>query len=167
MYPLQWQWDLVKKHDVDASPKGVALAGVLGACSPMFAFDTWVGQTDHGDHPSNIVWGYDPKNLVDSKVIFLDYANALGFNGAWTKDTWQTITPAPWPPKLVSHCNRVALGTAIEKINALSEDKIRDVVNRVHDDFMDSAQRAVVADALVGRRAGLAKALNSYLGSSP
>lgn len=83
-YPTQHPWALIKAHPLDGgNPLSLALAQVLTTCAPMLAFDTWLDQTDHGDHPHNIVWGYDPQNVADSRVIFLDYAFSMGFRGDW------------------------------------------------------------------------------------
>ena len=68
MFPVQWPWSYVKGCPIDQTPLGAALAKVLGECSPAVAFDTWLAQTDHGDHPNNIVWGYEPSNLAGSLI---------------------------------------------------------------------------------------------------
>jgi hypothetical protein len=163
MYPRQWAWEHVRTQQPEESPKGLALAQALAACGPMLAFDTWLQQTDHGDHPHNIVWGYDPAHALDSRILFLDFAFSMGFQGNWAGDGWRTCTQAPFPPLLVAHLDRVALTRTIVAIEKMLDDQIQEVVQRIPPSHLPDDQKKTLCEGLLGRRSLVAPALKAIL----
>ena len=161
MYPRQWAWGQVK-HEFSAvgsgSPTGAAVAKTLASTSKMHVFDTWIGQTDHGYSPHNIVWGYEQGALEKSKLIFLDFANSLGskggrdFSNCWGNDGWQQFTKAQFPDLMVSHYDETLIDETIEEIKNLSKDNITEVVERIPPDFLLPKQACSIIDGLLGRR---------------
>jgi hypothetical protein len=163
MYPVQWPWEQVRYLQVDDSPQGLALAKVLGDCAGMLAFDTWVDQEDHADHPSNVVWGYDTARPGVSELIFLDYARALGFNGKWEAEGWKTVAAAPFPRLLKDTLVPAALQAVVDKIEKFPDDRIIEIVSRIPDVFMHPKQRELVAGALVYRKGLVRSAIGRHL----
>jgi len=163
MYPAQWNWATVRTHTIDPTPVGAAMAGALARCSAMLAFDTWVAQTDHGDHPDNIVWGYDPAALGDSAIVFLDYANALGFNGQWTAGQWQQTQAAQWPPLLLKYLDKSLVEAMVARIEAFPEATIREIVSRIPDSHLPQVEKGIVTEGLACRRSLVRDALRSVL----
>jgi hypothetical protein len=152
MYPVQWSWDQVKTAEVKPTVHGAALAKVLGACSPMLAFDTWVKQTDHHDHPHNIIWGYDPEDLPDSRVVFLDYANSMGYDKSWRTGGWAHVVEALFPPLLLKYLDKKALAGAVRSIAEYPEASIREIVTRNPESHLSKEQQDLILEGLVGRR---------------
>jgi len=163
MYPRQFAWLQVRGEPIPESVYGAALASVLAKGTPMLAFDTWLGQEDHGDHPHNIVWGYEPSNMANSGLIFLDYSFSMGYNGRWRDGGWKPVTLVPFPPLLLQYLDKQSLRTAVEKIEAYSDAEIGAVIQRVPDSHMAPAQRELLQEALIGRKTLLRTCLQQLL----
>jgi hypothetical protein len=164
MYPRQFSWEQVKKF-VDAGPPGTELIRdrLPVAAAKGLAFDTWVGQTDHNDHPHNIVFGYLPsedatKPVIDGDYLFLDFAMALGWGGHWAGEGWKTLGIAPFPPAMQTAIDRSTLGGMLDRIETVSDATISGIVNRIPDDYLVPEQREVTLRGLIGRR-GLVRGL--------
>jgi len=168
MYPRQFSWEQVKKF-VEAGPPGTELLRdrLPIAAAKGVAFDTWVAQTDHNDHPHNIVFGFVPGDasepIVDGDYLFLDYAMALGWGGGWEGEGWNALGIAPFPPAMQAAIDRSTLGGILDQIENVSDETISAVVNRIPDDYLVPEQRAVILRGLIGRRA-LVRGLLANLG---
>lgn len=170
MFPKQHPWETVKSHvnpddsqESDISPVALALLKIFSECSPMYVFDTWLNQTDHGDHPHNIVWGYDPKKGSDSSLVFLDYAFSLGYNGEWNNDGWKNIELAKFPVLMTKYLDTERLRVAIENIQNYDEEVINDIVNRIPDTHLDQSQKEIISKGLVERRVLVADTFSGLL----
>jgi hypothetical protein len=163
MYPRQWAWEQVKTQPVGETVHGAALVAILAQATPMLAFDTWLAQTDHGDHPHNIVWGYDPASMANAGLIFLDYSFSMGYSGGWKDGHWRTVEMAPFPALLLQHLDRSALRDTIQKIEAYPAEVIREVVGRLPDSHMPPPQRDLLQEALIGRKSLLKDCLQRLL----
>lgn len=163
MYPIQWPWEQVKEAEVQATIHGAALAKVLAACSPMLAFDTWLKQTDHHDHPHNIVWGYDPADLPDSSVVFLDYANSMGYDKSWRSGGWAHVVEALFPPLLLKYLDKKALAGTVKSIAEYPEASIREIVTRIPETHLSNEQKELILEGLAGRRRLIEGALKGRL----
>ena len=153
MYPVQWAWEHVRWKTPDDHVVQAALERVFAeSAAGMLVFDTWLGQLDHDDHPHNIVWGYDPKDLADTRLVYLDFARSLGCLDCWEEGKWQEVVRAPFPHRLTETLNDARLADAISKVGALSEESIQKIVMRVPDDYLDSGRKSVVVEGLLGRR---------------
>jgi hypothetical protein len=163
MYPTQFAWLQVRGLPIPQSVHGAALAAVLAKGSPMLAFDTWLSQEDHGDHPHNIVWGYEPANMANTGLIFLDYSFSMGYNGTWRSGGWKPVTLVPFPPLLLQYLDKQALRTTLEKIEAYPDAEIGAVIQRVPDSHMAPAQRDLLQEGLIGRKTLLRACLQQLL----
>lgn len=152
MYPSQYTWGQVKTLVLGADPGGLALASVYSQCSPVLPFDAWVQQADHGDHPDNIIWGYDPSNITDSQLIFLDYAYSLGYDGRWGGEGWKQFALPPFPPALLEHGDEIKLLETAHRIAAFDREEIRDIVYRIPKAYLEDAQKDTICTGLIGRR---------------
>ena len=163
MYPVQHSWSLVRQLDLTEHPTGQAVAQVLGECSPMLVFDTWVDQTDHADHPHNIVWGYNPENLSDSKIIFLDFAFSMGFNGSWNDSGWRNIKVAGFPKMMKNMLCPGDIRRTIHEICTMDDDNICDIVTRIPQSHLDDSQKGLIIEGLCGRKALLHGVFSSII----
>jgi hypothetical protein len=160
LYPFQWAWEQVRWLTPDDSVTAAAMNKVLAeSAAAMLVFDTWVGQTDHDDHPHNIVWGYDTGDPTVSQIVYLDFARALGCENTWAGGAWTDLVEAPFPRKLRSLATNEAIEQAIDRVLQLSADSIRGVVHRIPNDYLDINQKCIIAEALLGRRDALKSTL--------
>lgn len=163
MYPAQHYWEQVKAQALPEGPGGLALASVYSQCSPMLPFNTWVRQMDHGDHPNNIIWGYDPQNLADSQLIFLDYSYSLGHDNSWNGDGWKQITWSPFPQALQTHMDDDKLIEAAARIAGYDPKRVDEIVRRIPDNYLDGAQKDNIVTSLIGRMPLVMRAMEQNL----
>jgi hypothetical protein len=166
MYPRQWSWEQVKgtmPGEPSKAPEDLLVDRLPTAAAVSLAFDTWLDQTDHGDHPHNIVFGYDPDDLEDASYVFLDYSFSMGNGGAWNDGRFEYCQPAAFPPLMMQTLDKSALSESIEKIEDYSDGQIRTIVDRIPDEHLAPHQRTVIARALCERRHLLRQALDQFL----
>jgi len=172
MYPRQWSWAQVKAvhgESGGASPTDAALEKAFAECTPMLAFDTWVGQRDHEYTRHNIVWGYEPGNLEKSRLVFLDFAYSLGssggedFDGEWNDGGWQLVDAAGFPSLIKDCIDGDKLERAIAQIEDLPEREIRTIVDRIPKTFLPPWRAENIKEGLLGRREELRSSLSGIL----
>jgi hypothetical protein len=166
MYPRQWSWGQVRGllADRGSTPIGMSVAGLIPKSAAQgLAFDTWVGQTDHADHPHNIILGLDPADELDRRLVFLDYAMAMGVKDAWANGGYAKCAPAPFPAYMLQNLDRKALAETITVIENVPEPRIRDIVGRIPASYLPQEKGAVIADGLVARRLLIRSALAPHL----
>jgi hypothetical protein len=161
MYPRQFPWEQVKKFALSGPPGTELLRERLPtAAATGLAFDTWVGQTDHNDHPHNIIFGYVPHDdpsiaATDGDYVFLDYAMALGWRGGWEGNGSNALGIAPFPPAMKAAIDRGILEGTLERIESLTEETVAEVVNRIPDEYLVAEQREIILKGLHHRRTAL------------
>lgn len=166
MYPRQWSWGQVRGllSDRGTTAVGMSVAALVPKSAAQgLAFDTWVGQTDHADHPHNIILGLDPADESDRCFVFLDYAMAMGVKDAWANDGHTACPVAPFPPYMLQNLDRKALAETITVIENVPEPRIRDIVGRIPASYLPKDRGAVIADGLVARRLLIRSALAPHL----
>jgi hypothetical protein len=160
MYPVQWAWEQVRFSNPSDDWLQALLTKVFAESSAgMLVFDTWLGQSDHDDHPHNVVLGSDPKNPTDVRLVYLDFARSLGCEGIWKNGAWKDVVQVPFPKRVGETVTDYAIRSAISNVLTLQEETIRDVVHRIPDDYLDPGQKLTIADGLIGRRGLLEAAL--------
>lgn len=159
MYARQWPWETIRNQPQSESPLWAALTKVFGVCSGMLAFDTWVGQADHGDHPHNIIWGYDPPDYSTSRVLFLDFVRSMGWAGDWNNGGWKNLSKIPYPLLLQQHVDKNLLSETAEAIRVLPEATIKEIVYRIPETHLTTQQKDLIFEGLVGRQSLLADAI--------
>ena len=157
MYPRQFSWEQIRQL-AQAGPPGTELLRerLPRAAAHGIAFDTWVGQTDHDDHPHNIVFGYHragegARASLDGDYVFLDFAMALGWGGAWDAGS-SALGVAPFPPVMAEAIDMPSLGGILDRIEAVPDDTIAEIVHRIPDDYLVPEQRDAIARGLRARR---------------
>lgn len=169
MYPRQWSWGQVRGllADRGTSNIGRSLAGwVPKSAAHGLAFDTWLGQTDHADHPHNVIFGLDPNDETDQAFVFLDYAMAMGVKDAWENQGYLACSVAPFPPYMIDNLDSKALAETINVIENVTDSRIWDLVTRVPASYLPAEKGATIADGLIARRLLLRSALAPQLGES-
>jgi len=168
LYPHQFSWSQIRNFlGENESPIAGELASMMAApAARAFAFDTWLDQTDHNDHPSNIVFGYEGNDYRSGEFIFLDYAFSMGVSGGWANEGFRACHAAPFPPRMCSSLNRLVLEEAVQRIEAFSGAKVEDVVNRIPWQWLPDADKQVIVAGLLERRRLVRGALQSYLRST-
>lgn len=165
MYDIQWSW-----REICSLPDGKPLLQTiinmaLRKCSPMYVFDTWLQQEDHEDHPHNIILGHDPLHPGSGEILFLDYANSMGFRGNWEGDQWQRLTKVGFPEKMCRVLDRNLIEQAITNIESLKDDLIREIVTRIPASHLPVQQKQIIETGLLGRKHLLRRAFSDLLPS--
>ena len=163
MCPAQWSWGQLKDQiDKRNYPTELAAESLPAEAARAFAFDTWVGQSDHGDHPHNIVFGYVPVDPPEySTWIFLDYSFAFGWGGSWENDGALTCEAARFPSAMLNRIDESVLDRSVSDIESFDVDVIADVVDRIPNSHMADVDKVTIRDGLIARRALVRKAIAS------
>lgn len=165
LFPHQFSWGQVRSFLADGeNPIALELSSLLvQPATRAFAFDTWLGQTDHGDHPSNIVFGYEGREYQSGSFVFLDYAFSMGVSGDWAGDGFRKCGPAPFPPRMCATLSASMLEESITGIESLPDSTLEDIVNRVPWQWLRDDEKQVILAGLSARRALVRNALERYL----
>jgi len=168
MYPHQFSWGQIRNFLAEGeSPIVPEISALMSApASRAIAFDTWLDQTDHNDHPSNIVFGYEGSAYQSGVFVFLDYAFSMGVSGTWKDEGFRACGPAPFPPRMCGSLSVPVLEQVISAIEAVPDDVVLDVVQRVPWQWLPDDEKQVILAGLLGRRRLVRAALGRYLGRS-
>lgn len=135
------------------------LAGpALARGSGIIAFDAWVGNVDRNNERNTIFFERDDGNV---QVAFIDFSYSLDKDRRWIDDS-DGNADVDFPnllPELRDHASEDRLLSAIEAIEDLSEEDIRDAVSRIPDRFLDQSRRETVVQTLLERAENLRSSL--------
>lgn len=168
LYPRQWSWKQLRPVLFDPDSQQ-AIAPIAEKALPSqaayaLAFDTWVGQYDHKDHPHNIVFGYDPKNPeTENSFIFLDFSFSMGLDGRWDNGNYKEVKIAGFPELMLKNLSTNDLSSAVSKIEGLADARINDTVTRVPETHISEEDADLISNALCYRKHGLRDALKGML----
>jgi hypothetical protein len=101
------------------------------------------------------------------EFIFLDYAFSMGVSGSWATEGFRACRAAPFPPRMCSSLITPVLEETLQKIEAFSQARIEEVVNRIPWQWLPDADKQLIVTGLLGRRQLVRPALGSYLRSTP
>lgn len=164
-YPHQWSWSQISEH-MQLSPastiSAMARPDLEAVAAAAWVFDTWVGQREHDEHPHNIVWGYD-SSLTASGFVFLDYATSFGWGDQWRNRGWLNLEAARIPALMLATIDSASIGTHLDRLEAVADGVIRDLVERIPADFLSDEQHALIVEGLIGRRPLVRQAIAPYL----
>ncbi|MBI5500479.1 MAG: hypothetical protein HY907_09560 [Deltaproteobacteria bacterium] len=165
MYPVQYSWYTVepKIREIGDQVAGAARTAMWRTAALALAFDTWVGQGDHHNHPHNIVFGYVPGDLLHAEFVFLDYAWAFGFSGGWRGEGTSTCGPVGFPTIMLANMDRPALLAAVAAIEQFDVATIKDVVARIPTSHLDRQEGQLIASRLIQRRSSVRAALSMQM----
>jgi hypothetical protein len=168
MSPLQISWGAIDDRLAREVPPEFApmLPRIPVPASHAFAFDTWVGQSDHVK-PSNVVFGYEEGRPENGELVFLDYAFSMGIFGGWDERKHLEVQPAPFPDRLCDRVTVSALSDMVQRIEALSDEVITDIVRRIPFQWLREGEATPILTGLLTRRGLVRRALAGYLEKAP
>lgn len=161
MYRKQFAWSILREYLPPQRVTPPDWTPIL-TCLPFeaaaaMAFDTWVDQADHNDHPSNMLLGFDDERAA--RLVLLDFAFSLGTHKRWQNEGWQKIGVAPFPPSLALLVDKPTLKRVVDDIQRIENDTIHDIVERVPAQWLSHEEKALVLQGILGRRACLEELL--------
>jgi hypothetical protein len=122
------------------------------AFSAMRVFHTWIGDTDHGGNPGNVL--VDVESGEDQpRVAFIDHAFSMSQNPDFVTKPAQ-IVPSLYVPDGMSHL--ASISETIERINQMEATMLETIVRRVPAPFLPSERAEAIILGLLKRRTELA-----------
>lgn len=181
LYRQQFAWHQIKRW-VDEPSENEKIVDLIMRDLPVSAaralvLNAWVMQSEHDDHPHNIVFGLDGDG--GPHFIYLDYALALGHRFVddpgfravgWRRwddeEGWKAPVTVPFPPLMLRHVSRAEVEAALSRVEDFPEDHVQAVVGRIPGDYLDDRERDILTAGLVGRRRLIRAPLWGQLGWS-
>jgi hypothetical protein len=156
--------DLFNIGAADGGVQPPALAGVIrrivAASSGVMALDAWLRNTDRNNE-GNAILTYageeDP-----GQVFYVDFANAMDFDGHWSAGNHQTFERLPVPLLLTACAVRSRVEEAAKRIADLDDAVVADIVRRVPDDFLAEPAREQLLGWLVLRKRQLVSSWSQW-----
>ena len=142
-----------------ASPKDYAseaLKKALRQASGALPFQAWVGNSDFKD-AHVMVRGPKPKEFA---VGCIDFAFSFQFDAAG-----EPAVAPQGPPVLIADEHREAevIGQPVDRIEGLSDDRIREIVGGLPDAVFPTAEKDRVVKGLIARKSGLRAAFLHWI----
>lgn len=168
MTPLQQSWGFADPIKGYLRPKDDRLVrdAVPTAAAHALAFDTWIGQLDHGDDKPddrhNIIVGSSADG-EQKQLIFLDYSFSLGIQAEWRGLGYLTVSDVPFPKFMMKYLDRGELSAMIREIEAYPDASIHAIVQRIPDSHLPAPERHLIAEGLCARRSLIRPALERRL----
>jgi hypothetical protein len=164
LYPQQFSWGQMKIFlaEPDGEVASTVASRIHADAASAFVLDTWLGQTDHDDHDSNIIFGYEGSEYAEGRFIFLDYAFSMGVTGGWSDEKYLPCHPAAFPKRMLAELRPGEVASALERADSIDEEVVRSIVTRVPDDFLPPAEKETICSGLLARKPKLAEALKSF-----
>jgi hypothetical protein len=123
----------------------------LSRYSKTFALDLLIGQTDR-NNARNVVLGADTSAPPQTEFLFLDHAFALNHGDRWNNDGWRNIEMVQIPDVFRQSLRKQLVIEGANELSALPDGTIRDIVERIPEDYMGAAHRETVIAGLNGRK---------------
>jgi hypothetical protein len=132
------------------------------AASAMIPFDTWIDNTDR----------INDGNLIAAEPIgkptvyaYIDHGHTMSHS--WGEGPAPGVGSAVGPyPTQVKPDGKI-VSAILAAIEALSEDQIRAIADRVPEEYITPKRRECISNGLCQRRAGLRTALAPLVGATP
>jgi hypothetical protein len=151
MYAEQYEWGLIWDISGHSQPIQHIIRASLARYSSTFALDLLVGQVDR-NNARNVILGVDPGNPDHTEFLFLDHSYALNHQNRWRDDRWKGMEMVPIPEVFRKSLSKDQVIVGARRISELSEATVHEIVERVPDEYMASAQKEIVTAGLLGRR---------------
>lgn len=132
---------------------GAMLHASLPAMSGIVAFDTWVGNSSDRNNVGNVIYGHDPQDTTRNRFLAIDFSMTLNRDNVWANNGWETMHRVTLPAGLSSVLDKRLILDTADRISALSDRAVADVVTRIPDNYMNPAHKSVVVSGLNGRKA--------------
>jgi hypothetical protein len=167
-FPEKYSWGICQQalNEAAAAPgkpdivTPLAMAALLRTAG-MLVLDTWLGQRDRADHPSNIALSYDPAEPTRAQFTYFDFAQTLNYDGQWTDEKWKNVTITQQPQLIMKSVDKSVVKTTFEKLMDLSKDSIAEIVQRLSCEQFKEADH--ISMCLIERRELLKPVLAPYI----
>jgi hypothetical protein len=151
LYPSVYEWAFLWNLEVLPEAVQQLVRTMLSHYSSTLALDLLIQQSDR-DNPRNGLFGTDVNQPAEGEFWFLDHSNSLNCRDRWARDDWKQTQMIPLPAVLRVAVDKPLAIRGAEAIEALSDETIRAIVDRIPDDFMTPAHREMVTAGLLGRK---------------
>jgi hypothetical protein len=138
------------------------LPGFALAASAMVAFDTWIGNSDRVNDGNLIVT--EGAGSLGRQYAYIDHGHTMSHG--WGEGPAPAITSMVGPYPTQATIETMTVTATIAEIEALSDDHIRSVVDRVPEEFITRQRRECIREGLCRRRDGLRGALVPLIGAT-
>ncbi|MFY9657261.1 MAG: hypothetical protein WAK01_11865 [Methylocystis sp.] len=115
---------------------------------------SWIGDSDHNNHPGNIVVDAECSEDVPS-IAFIDHAFSMSHSWNCANHTVTRISPYYFigtSTPLQSHFE-----AAVRRIEVLADADIEEVVRRIPDLYLEESRANIIVENLIQRRADLVR----------
>jgi hypothetical protein len=164
-FPQRYAWSLCQTA-LAASPnpmiQTIVHAALAKSCG-MLVLDTWIGQSDRGDHGTNVQLGYDPAEPARAQLTYLDFGRTFNWNGRWADDGWKDMQLAMQPSLVMNSMDKKIVTATYDTLMNLEAEEIRAVCTRLAGVRFPEAEAETVGNALVARRDLLRPILDPYM----
>lgn len=158
-FPQPREWGKIHGDPTLAAIAATIRQKLSAPASAMCAFDTWLHNTDHNNHPANLLVSLatDPEQTL--YVAYIDYSYSMAHS--WPGKEWAGhYCPKVYDPQVAPDLGTIR--ATVDRIQNLSETHIREVVERVPDQFITPAQKTNVGDGLADRKHRLNDILRAH-----
>jgi hypothetical protein len=153
-FPQQFVWG--DFFDVNSQDGGLKpsflhlLEQALAKYSGIVAFDAWLNNDDR-KNADNVILGYDKSQLSPGdlgRFVFIDFANSM----RWDPKSQENFSSVAIPSVFKSSLHKQTVNAAVDRIRAVTDEAIREIVYRIPDDFLPAAVKENIYNGLVVRR---------------
>ncbi len=151
MYPELHEWGFLKVSQSLPEPFQLIVQDALSKYSKTFALDLLIGQTDRNNE-RNVVLGSDMASPPNTEFLFLDHAMSLNYGNRWDNEGWKNVEMVPIPDTFKASLRKQLVLQGAEELAQLPDNTVREIVDRIPDDYMSPPHRAVVIAGVNGRK---------------
>jgi hypothetical protein len=165
LFPQQYSWRQVQQHVSDpSSPVAQAVGNTLAEDAALgLAFDTWLAQGDHNDHPHNVVFGFDRRTPGSGSLVFLDYSLSMGCPHGWSDGKYATCSMVPFSRLMTERADKTKLEACICRIESYDVSSLEEVIMRIPGTHLPRPEGEKILESLTARRALVRPALAHLL----
>jgi hypothetical protein len=147
---------------IPASPPALhkLVRNLFASTCGVVAFDTWLRNSDR-NNARNAVVAYDVGEGAGT-MLYLDFSYTMDHDRHWSNGNHRTFERVNIPPFFAACLDRERVREAAERIAAMPDELVADIVRRVPDDFLAIDARERLVQCLVCRKAQLPAAWNEW-----
>lgn len=151
LYPEQYEWGMIFDLSIFPPPVQHILRESMSQYSRTFALDLLIGQTDRNNNRNAII-GIGEGQPRRTELIFLDHSSSLNYGNRWAGSGWNNVEMVPIPTVFRESLSKPLVLEGAQQIATLSNEKIREIVDRIPLDYMSHSHRQTVMEGLIGRK---------------
>jgi hypothetical protein len=127
--------------------------------SPVVALDAWLHNRDRYNERNAIV-----TYAVDGpdRLYFLDFANTMDMGDSWSQQAYQAFGKLTLPPFFASSIYKKMVQETAERIEAISDSVVGEIVGRIPDGFLQKDDRDRLLNCLLWRKKRLCGAFDQW-----